>query len=84
MTKRRKTGEAVSQKERDFIEEGSVRKKKPPKSEGETLVNGRVPSSIADRLNQAYADRRVSGEEPSKMKEILAAALDLWLTKNGY
>ena len=83
MAKRRKASEALTEEE--FIAQGDVKKKPTAaKAEAEVLVNGRVPSSIADRLNRAYADRRVSGEEPSKMKDILAAALDLWLTKNNY
>lgn len=74
----------MSAEEKAFIEEGSVKKKAPAKAEGEVLVNGRVPKSIADRLTRAWADRKVSGAEPVKVKDILAASLDLWLTENGY
>ena len=47
-------------------------------------ITVRLPADVAHGLRRAIADRLISRVEPRKQQDIVADALVLWLTAQGY
>ena len=47
-------------------------------------LSTKMRADLAEALKRASLERQLSGEEPSKLQEILEGALEPWLRSNGY
>ena len=55
-----------------------------PRRTARVQLSTKLRADLAEALKQASLKRQLSGEEPSKVQEILEAALEPWLRTNGY
>lgn len=56
----------------------------PARKPGRVQLSTKMRADLAEALKQASLKRQLSGEEPSKVQDILETALEPWLRENGY
>ena len=84
MAKKKKNISEAALTEKEFIDQGDVKKGKPPTTRATEGISFRVFPDLALRYRQAIADRSVTMQEPYKKQDVLAQALTEWLDRNGY
>lgn len=71
----------------EIVQDAPSAAKPPQAAEDEPVLvptSLRLPQSLNNRLDQASVRRKIARQKPWKRQEIVAAALDEWLTRDEH